>query len=367
MAKWTWEITDAAFNPIGEILNAKERKLTLPLNKVNTASFKIRLDNPLAESLSTDLGYIKIHRNGLLLFYGPLISVQEVGEGDNSSMHITASGPEWIFSQRLAGKTFEGIKYTLEQKVTRAEGIRFLLRATNESSETHIDFETGPVSTTGFVAYESPPFKLISEVFNDLGNTAEGFDWAVHPLENISGNGVFSQKIGRLEIVDVIGTKQDNAVFEWGTGRNNISYFSRTLDRSTLLNRAYHIGPGGPDATGSPTETAQDASSIATYGLQEGVISASILNNELREKLVKENVEVRKNPRQTIIFQPSLDDETGRVPVLGKDFNVGDIVRARIVLDKVEHLPISEVRVWGAEFTLDDNEKETQTLTLSNQ
>lgn len=363
MAIWSWQLTDSAFNPVGEILNAKEMKLALPLNKINTASFNIRLDNPLASTISTDLGFVKIYREKVLLFFGPIITVAEVGEGDNATMQVNCSGPEWIFSQRLCGRTYRGGKFL----AANARSAKFVeeLVARNIDAELHIDYTTGPISGGSTAIYETTPFRTLAEVLNDLSNTAEGFDWEVYPVDNYSAGEVKGTKIGRLVIANAITTARPNAVFEWGIGRNNISSFTRNIDRSTLTNRAYNFTSGGPEAPGAPTVVAESAESIAKWGLQEDLISAAIQSTELRQALVNENIEVRKEPRQTIVFQPVTDDGTGRVPTLTKDFNVGDSVRVRIVLNGSTHFD-AMVRVWGAEYALDENLKETQTLTLSN-
>lgn len=363
MANWSWILTDSAFNPIGEILNAKEMKLALPLNKINTASFNIRLDNPFAQQISSDLGYIKIYRNKQLLFFGPLITVAEVSEGENASIQINAAGPEWIFSQRYSGKSASGIK----QETAIARSAKFVehLAARNAEGEMHIDYTTGPISGGSTSAYISTSFRLLSEILNDMSNTAEGFDWEVYPIENFVEGVVTGAKIGRLITANEIMSAQPNTVFEWGVGRNNISSFTRNIDRSTLANRAYNFTSAGPEAPGAPTVVAESAGSITRWGLQESVISAAILNTELRQLLVNENIEVRQNPRQTVVFQPVTDDGTGRVPTLNKDFKVGDSVRARIVKNGEVRFD-AMVRVWGAEYLLDVNLKETQVLTLSN-
>lgn len=369
MTQWSWQLTDSTFKPIGEIVNFREAKLLLPLNKINTASFNIRLDNPLAASMISDLGYLKVYRNKVLLFYGPLITVAEVGTGDTSTIQVNAAGPEWIFSYRYRGRQASGIK----QLGSEARSAKFVahIASANSDAETHIDYTTGPISGGSTAIYETTPYRTIAEVLDDMSNTAEGFDWDIIPQENYVNGDVISQKIGKIIIANEINVEQANVVFEWGEGRNNISSFTRTVDRTTLANRAWNFTSAGPEAPGAPTVSDEDATSISTYGLQEALISANILNTTLRQALVNENVEVRKNPRQTIVFQPTTIvgpnplTEVSNVPSVGIDFKVGDSVRVRIVQNKVVHFD-GMVRVWGAEYALDENLKETQTLTLSN-
>lgn len=364
MASWSWQLTDLNFNPIGEFQNAHEMKLQLPQGKVKTASLILRLDNPLVPYAAECEGCVKVYREKQLLFFGPIQTAQEVGNAGTDTFAINASGPEFIFAKRLTGKTAAGIVVAAKAFANGALIFTNLLDASNTESETNIDYLSGPISggiAAGEVGYKATPFKYLSEVLNDLSNTADGFDWRVLPLENIASGQVASPKIGRFESAELLSSEQANAVFEYGAGRANVATFTRGASRTTQINRAYHIGPSGPEATESPTESAEDSGSRTKWKLMEEVVNATILNNQLRLALCEENVAVRKNPRQTVIFQPA-SDLVASVPILGRDFNVGDTVRLRLMPGGIKRLDVA-VRVWGVEFTLDENLKEQQIIT----
>src|SRR6516164_7930109 len=113
MPTWSWQLTDSSFVPVGELTNVKEPKLSIPLSKTNTASFTIRLDNPLVNYLNDTSAYMKIYRKigtGIanLLFFGPVQTVQEVSTGDEATLQVNASGISWVFSKRLTGKASNG-------------------------------------------------------------------------------------------------------------------------------------------------------------------------------------------------------------------------------------------------------------------
>jgi hypothetical protein len=375
MATWSWQLTDSGFNPVGELTNIKEPKLSIPLGKVNTASFTIRLDNPLMNYLNDTSAYLKVYRKvsggtNNLLFTGPIQTIQEASSGDTASCQVNAAGAGWIMTKRLTGKNpnGEGIKFA--SGTSRAKRFVELLTKCNEEAETHIDYETGPIECTSTNGYESTPFRYLSEVLNDLSNTAEGFDWRIIPLENYEAGAVTSQKIGRLITKDKIGEAKPDAAFEWGTGRNNVSSFTRIIDKTTTINKDFHLLSSGVaelPVEGKLEETSKGislAESQSKYNLLEEVISASILSKELREKLVNANLEVRKQPRQTIAFEPVPDDGTGRVPTYKTDYDIGDTIPIRIMLNEEERLK-AEVRVWGVEFAFDENKKETTSLTLT--
>jgi hypothetical protein len=340
-------------------------KLNLALNKVNTASFQIRLDDPLGEPVMATLGYLKIYFNKVLIFFGPIITATEVGEGDveNASVQVNASGPEWIFAQRLAART-KAAAVKSEPAPELSDIFAEYIVACDAENDTHIWFPSEAISGGSTFGYETPLYRQPSEILNDMVNTTDGFDWRVTPIENYFAGGVSSSKIGKFEAAKVLNTFQPGTIFEWGTGLHNVTAYSRAVDRSTLLNRAYHILSEGPEVehgliTSDPTLGKE---SIERWGLQEGVISASLLNESMRQELVNEHVTVRRNPRQTITFQPNADPVT---PSLGRDFNLGDSVTARIGYQGSLRYQ-SMVRVWAAEFTLDENLKETHTLVLSD-
>lgn len=364
MADWLWQVTDLAFNPYADVTNSKEMRVAFLLNKVNTASFKLRLTHPASASIMENLGYLKVYRDSRLIFFGPIITAQEAGEGDveNASVHVNASGPEWIFAQRLAART--------EATAKRVEGVEWSKRFTeyveerNAENETHIDVASGPIGGGATLAYETPMYRPASEILNDFVNTTNGFDWRMTPIDNYSGGVVVGQKIGRFETANVLNIAQPNSIFEWGMGLHNVAAYSRTVDRSTLLNKAYHILSEGPEVTNGlvTSDPTLGAESIAKWGLQEAVISASLVDVPLREELINEHVTVRRNPRQTIVFQPTSSPQT---PTYGRDFSLGDSVTARIGYQGVARYQ-ALLRVWGVSFELDENLRETQLLTLSD-
>lgn len=372
MAVWSFQLTDLNFLPLGEVLNAPTRSVVLPLNKVPTASLVVRLDNPLAPIMASGLGYIKAYRNAALQFFGPIVTAEIDATREDATLAVNAAGVAWNLAHRLAGKTVAGISFA---SADRAVISKSLIDTANGEDETHIDTSlVSPayqssngtsISANSATAYAASPFKPISECLLDLAGTLDGFDWRVTPLENYVNNAVISQKIGRFEAYPVMGIAQPEAVFEWGTGRNNVVSFKRTLSRDTQANKVYNYTSAGPDAPGAPTVVQTDATSITTWDLMEALAQADILDNTLRQRLVDEHVRVRKGPRQVVEFQPHLDDGRGRVPQYGTDFLVGDSLRGRICYNGSMILDAA-VRCWGAQFDISSENQESITLTLSD-
>lgn len=362
MPAWRFVLTDSTYRPVGEILTAYERKVALPLNKLPTASLRVRLDHPLGNDLLSCTGYLKAYRNGTLQFFGPIISAEENFQADRATIAVNAVGVGWYFSKRLAGKSAGGRLFAGND---RAQIVKTLINTTNVESETGID-TAAAVSAASNITYTAGPYKPISDCLNELALTLDGFDWRIDPIDNFAGGAVTGQKIGAFLAQPVFGSDRPDAVFEAGTGRNNIVEYTRAVTRDTQANQVFHIASPGADAPGFPVVSAIDASSIASYKLLEDLAQADLLDQTLRQRFVDEHIRVRRNPRQVITFQPHLPDEFGRVPQFGTDFAVADNVRARAQFGTSVRFD-AMMRVWGVAFELNDEGSEKTTLTLAQE
>lgn len=364
MASWRFVLTDATSRPVGEVLNAQDRQVAIPLNRLDTASFKVRLDNPLADYLVSTSGYVKGYRDSSLLFHGPIISAAEVGDANSATVAVNCVGAGWILQKRLAGKSSTGT--TFGSATDRAQIIKSLIDTANSESETGID-TSGSMTSASAVTYTAGPFRPITEIITELSSSLDGFDWRIFPSENYVSGAVANQKIGQFYAAPIIGSEQPNAVFEWGTGRCNMASYTRTVTRDTQANKVYHFTSAGPDAPGYPTVSAIDSQSITDWKLLEDLVQADLLNSTLRQRLVDEHVNVRKNPRQVIQFDPHVDPQaTGRLPQYGTDYGVGDAVRARAAYGRSVRFD-AMMRVWGVTFNIDSNGLERATLTLADE
>lgn len=83
MATWSFGLCDLDGIPIGELTRAYERKLTLTLNGLPTASFRLRIDDPMADELNSRNGdcLLKVYQDSTLRFIGEVMDMDEVGVG----------------------------------------------------------------------------------------------------------------------------------------------------------------------------------------------------------------------------------------------------------------------------------------------
>lgn len=369
MARWAFVITDINFVPLGEIIDASSRTVSLILNKVDTASFTVRLDNRFAPLLISSACFVKAFRwtnlssTPTLMFYGPVVSAEEVGTKDVVTLNVNCASISWMFQHWLAARSALGITQTIP--IDRA-GIAQLLLQDGQSEGPgpyNVDLFTGPWTAGGTSGYFAQ-YKNCMDALVELSTNVGGFDWRVVPVDNWVAGAVVNHVIGRFEAYPVIGSSKPAAVFEWGCGRNNIASYKRTTDRSTQANIVYHNAAAGPDAPGFPTVVATDPTSIAMWGPMADVAQANIEDLTLRQALVNEHVAVRKDPRQLIEFQPHIDpSDGGRLPIFGVEYGVGDIVPARAKFNGTVLFDL-QARVWGSSFAINAEGLEQQTLQL---
>lgn len=362
-AGWSYILTDKDYEPIAEIVNASERKVSIPLNRLDSASFRIRLDNPLALNIMTAAGYVKAYRDDVLTFFGPIVTAEETGDANNASIVVNCMGAGWIFGRRLVGKSATGTLFTA---IDRASIIGSLIATVNSENNTGIGVDVGNTSAST-ATYVAGPYKKLDEVINELAAGTAGFDWRVLPNENWVNGVKTTDTIGAFYARPVIGEVAPEAVFEWGGGRNNVSGYTRTMNREQQANKLYHNAATGPDAPGYPTLTVNDPTSITEFHELEDVVQADLLDPTLRAAILNAHLDVRSYPRHIVQFTPHIDPGAlGRLPNFGQHYTVGDQVRMRVQYNSQPRID-TLVRVWGVSFEIDNNGVERASMVLAEE
>lgn len=354
---WNFVVTDNVGNKVGELSSkAYDRSVRIPLNGARSCSFRTRIDHPLNETL-LDAGatLVKAYRNGTLMFVGPVVTFEENGAGENSGIQFGCFDAAWRLSQLQIGKSTAGYtKGTALAQVTLAAIATDLLQAAAAHTELH-GVVLGAMSSTTLTYVGPWWYKSALEALQELSSMLGGFDWQVDPLEP---NGT---QIGTFKCSDYIGTAAANGIFEYGIGLRNVKSYRRVGNADALLNTAYSLPSGFPDATpGQTVQTATDSASLVKYGKREGVVDSDLQVDALRSKLLQEHVRIRRYPRQTITFEPTILDN----PVFGSDYNVGDTVKFRAASNDVKRIDVSQ-RIYAVEFDIDNEGNEAKTLTLA--
>lgn len=357
-AKWQFILTDLSGNQIGEVLNCPQRQLIRSLSAPSTASLTMPVTSPLLGPVLTqsDLMNMKVYRNSILMFHGPVLSAELATDDATSTptVAVTAADPSWRFTKRDAGKSKSGTPFSGTDRLTIAES---LITTANGEGETGVQVLGQTCGSTA--VYIAGPYKPLDQCIADMGQTLGGFDWRIDPIEYASG------KIGQFKAAAVLGTTQSSAVFEYqGKANARAPNYQRSI--TDMVNKVYSIPDGGPaDALGVLAQF--DGASITARGIYEEVEDTSnITNSSLRTDVLKDHIKYRKNPRQVLSFAPDFNDYSGRVPEYGVDYQIADLVRGRVIYNQVP-LVDGFVRLYKMQFDIDESAKETLTPTLVNE
>lgn len=361
---WSLLLADLAGVTKGEINNASDRSVSFAFNRLNTGSFRVRLDHPLANDLLEGDSLIKVYQRlsgsttPTIRMVAEIVSVEEVAsESDPGSLAVTfAEAGFWRLSHRLIGKSIDGYsRGTALAPVTRGSIAQNVIETVNAEKDTGVRIGTIADTATGFVG---PWFyKPVSEAIGELSATLDGFDFRFDPVEPVTdGAGL---KIATFRTAGAIGQTQANTVFEFGTGKRNIKSLKRQISRDGLLTKGYHLPPGFPE-TPEAVVSAENTPAIAARGLHEALVTSDIATADLRAALVREHVAVRKQPRQLITFEPTSYGSEFRA-----DYDVGDVVTARARVAGSTRFN-GLFRIYGVDVSINDNGLATYSLTLIN-
>lgn len=362
---WQFILTDLSGVVLGELRGATERKVTLPLMRIPTASFSIPMWHPRAVDLLTQDTMLQCWRTDVLstrklVFNGPIGPVSEQTDNTTQTIAATAMGPFSRLSSRLIGTTKAGIKFPAAGTQDLGITAQNILDTVNGQEFTGISNGTWAASQSGATGIWY--LKKASEAIAELTTGLTSFEFEVVPTvpTNVGGVGGWPQ-IGVMNIAPLIGNvSRTDAIFEYGTGRANITGYERAISRDGLLTRGYISVNGWPDSTTQNVLPATDSAARIARGLFEDVVpDGGVLDDTLRQSIVDYHVQIRKAPRQIVTFRPA----TNARPSPFTDFNIGDYVRARALVRGVLRFDVM-TRCWGVTFNIDSNGNEQNELEL---
>jgi hypothetical protein len=386
---WEFILTDlagvVASAGHGEVTQAAARSVTLPHKRIPSAGFTIPIWHPMVPTLLDTDCLLKAYRRDpitgtrTLAFHGPVVSVNENGEGNVQTVAVTAAGPMWRLSKRIipASKLVTGVQYGVEGAPLDLGHIaRTILSECNAVHYTGIDLGTHTASVSGWVG----PWwlKNAGEGIAELAAGLTSFDHRIRPVEATSHpNAQGWPTIGLFDAENMIGVTRPDAIFEYGTPRANIASYQQQVTRDGMVTSAIASVQGWPDGVerfdpppGSPEGTLgdpkyslvqrTDAAAAALRGMFEEVVDdAGVLDDGLRENIADYHLDVRKQPRRQITVKPT----TNATPIPFVDYEVGDFIRARAVVRGSVRFD-AQFRIWGMAFTLDENGNESVELEL---
>lgn len=364
-ASWQFILTDLMGVPLGELRGASDRTVTVPLSRLTTASFKIPMWHPLADSLVTQETLLQCWRTDVtnvrrLVFNGPIRGVNEVTDNTTQTVAATATGPYVKMGSRLLGMSKAGVKFPASG--TRDLGLiaHDILDIVNGQEFTGISKGNHTASVSG--ATGQLFVKNAAEAISELASGLNSFEYAVRPVAPtiVGGLGGWPQ-IGMLDVAPFIGgTMRLDAIYEYGTPRSNVSGYERAISREGLATKAWISVSGWPDSTTQDLLSRVDTPAQTARGLYEVMVPDNgVLDDNLRQSILDYHVQARKQPRETVTFKiPS-----NARPSALTDFEVGDFIRARAVVRGSTRFD-AMFRVWGVTFNIDLNGNESNELEL---
>lgn len=377
---WQFIVTDLHGAQLGEVRNASERTVVLPHLRTPTASFKLPLWSDLAATIMDTDTLLKCYRidprtsTRSLAFHGPIVSAQEVGDGGSQSISVNAAGPFWRLTRRLIPGSLlqSGIGYgAADALLDLGQIAHMILNDTNAVHFTGIVPGTRTDSSSAFVG--TWYLKNVAEAIAELAAGLNSFEFRFRPTEPTAyANADGWPQIAFFDCAPIIGTSRPDSIFEYGTTRANVSRYERTVDRSSMLNYSVCSVAGWPNNVEKLPNTAPpvdkyhmvfsgDGPSQDTRGFFEEVVNdAGVLDDGLRQKIADFHIQIRKNPRQQIIFTPAINAR----PTPLVDYDVGDTVRARAVVGGTLRFD-ALFRIWGITFNVDENGNESVDLELT--
>jgi hypothetical protein len=393
---WSFVLTDRAGNPLGELDNATARSLRFPLNRTPTFNFTVQPDHPFAGALvGLDKVLVKAYDDSTgiraLRFYGPVVARDKTRGAQASSVALSAAGVQWRLDRRLIGQNVAGATFGTSPTVLldRGEIMGRVIDALNAGENSQVFTIAGDTGVRRGTILASSSTYVTDQRYTPAGTfvaglsgTLDGPDWQVRPTEPVADS--LGVQIGLLDVLPAIGTTQPNVAFKFGGPDGNVAEWKDTGDATGLCNRAVNLPSGFPDTATQQPIVWQDTAATADRGLYEAVVAGELQSDDLRLKLVQENVRVRKVPKRIIAFTPLAEDpgaplEQRRVPRPFADYNVGDVVRFRAT----ERFPVTDttgiviayseaatvdllVRVFAIQIDLDDAGVAQTTVALQD-
>lgn len=358
--QWRFYLAKADGTLLADVSEARERGVHLALNRPQTLTLKLDLAHPATGALLYEEDcLIYAYKQAKLVMVAEVSTMQVVGNdtGEHSVVCVATECPWVRFARSYVGQSTNGVYY---EALDRGEIARQALATVNGVKATGVIL--GSVAATSTVTAGPWYYKPLLEAISELSADAEGYDFWFEPQVPTSAN---SYRVARLHIAPLRGAVHDEVIFEYGHGRHNAASYDWLIDLQGKITRGISLPPTYPNNLGLPVKTATDSTTEGLPGQvrREDIIQNDLVDEQLRQKLVQEHVDVRKNPRHIYQIQPHIDDGTGRVPAALIDYDVGDIITARVKDSNILLLD-GTVRVYGMDISIDISGLEELTLTV---
>lgn len=353
--EWKFVLADSAtMVNIGE-LKATNKQLEVVLNRSGSASFRLPINEDLAEEVQVVTRCLKCYRvtpiASQLIWSGPIWNVEDIAHQD--ALQVSCVGWFELLNRRMlryekiyTGGLFTGGQIALD-----------LLNIANNQKDgpTSLSFPDGVGTTrpTGIVVGTSTdtqvrnrtyaPWSNIGQSIVEWSDVENGYDFEVMPDTK-------TLNIYSSAFPNTLRRDRQQAQFGFNWGPHNLLEFSRTTEAQTLLNSQFAQGRSGMVALG------QNTISMNTYGLHEEIQQLSQIGDlPVLQAFASAEVAVRSIPRTVyrVLPHPYAPDHL-HVPEPFVDYRVGDHVYITAKKEPRIELLRQAVRVYSIGVSVDE-------------
>jgi hypothetical protein len=342
MSDYVFELASSAtMAKLGELTRAKNRSLTLSLNRAGAFQMTLPLHEDLdgnaismSELIEEGSTCVIIRRNQSIVWSGPVWTVQETTP---DSLSVGCVGWLQVLEKRCS-KFAWGNPLSYPAQDAGAIALDLLTRS-NADNITGPNYVTpGTAETTQSRTIKYQPFSNILNEIIALSDLEAGYDMEVDPTTR------------KLNFYSTISTGTPVTFFQYG---GNARQVSRTSDMSKVSNRIIVYSSVGWIQVDDPISQAQ-------FGVLEEAISLSdVKDTTILQAYANAELAVRSNPLRFSSFEPRSGPSAPRI---FQDFAVGSygfvaVDRGRLKVDK------QLVRIFSASVSWPDDGTGTEQVT----
>lgn len=346
MSEWVFELANSSdLSKIGELTQARQRQLTLTLNRGGSASFVLPIDDNLAK-LVKEINTCVVIKRKFSSGFIPVWSGYVSGIAEQTPNTLTVSCLGWL---QLLEKRF--IKTDLNfLNIDAGEIVLSILDTIGQDSSLLPAYyvKRGTIEHTITRTRQYKAHDQVLKIIQDLSDIENGFDMYIDPTERLLN--IYIKKL----------RDQPNLNFEYGI---NITDVSRSSDTSRMVNKITVLG--GPNLFAS---VADDTASQNQYGLLEEVTTLSDVNDQLiLAAYANAEIAIRSQPLR--IYNFSLRKSTPNVPdpKLFIDYEIGDKIYLTALKGTIQERR-KPVRIFSLSVSIPENGNEqiTNVQTTAN-
>ncbi len=338
MGDWLFELAEAkSMRKIGELTQARDRSLTLTLDKPGAFQMRLPLTDAIARKVEEIATCVIVKRMKVPVWSGPVVTVTETTP---DSLAVGCVGWQQLLEKRLiypVGSLYHPAWTNLQyNEVNDGDIILDLLRQSNaDNSFSDTNFVVPGIAEQNQARTKTyQPWNSLLGAINELSDIESGYDMIVDPMTR------------KLNTYQKIGQLKPEVLYAYGV---NVSSATRTCDAMRVCNRMIAYSSIG-------WAQADDLISQQVYGPMEEAVSLSDVRDiGILQAYANAELAVRSVPLRFHSFDPlPYSSQRSEYPRIFEDFSIGDSTYMKVDRGRLK-IPKQAVRIFGATIAFDDN------------